>query len=422
MKAVAKPRAFRGITGNVLTFGFVSFLTDASSEMIYPLLPAFLTTVLGAGPAFLGVIEGVAESTAAALKLLSGIWSDRVRNRARLVLAGYSLSSCSRPLVAAATSAYHVLFIRFADRVGKGLRTSPRDAMIADEVDPALRGKAFGFQRSLDHAGAVVGPLLATALLTWWIRDLRTLFWLASVPGFFAVLLILLRVREHRVVAQDARVHGARHFSMPQGTLRAYLLILLLFTLGNSTDAFLLLRAGQLGVPVAQLPLIWVALHVVKMASTMPLGAWSDRLGRPSAFGYGIPSPTPPQGGGVPGLGRRRMILAGWSIYALAYAGFAIATRPWHAWALFALYGVFYGSTEGTERALMTDLAPPQERGAAFGWYHGIVGIGALPASILFGLLWQRFGAAAAFSVGAMVAACAAVLLVFFVRPASPTT
>jgi len=379
------------ITGNVLILGLVSFFTDVSSEMIYPLLPTFLTTVLGAGPAFLGVIEGVAESTAALLKLVSGIWADRMRDRTKLVLAGYSLSSLSRPLVAAAQHPWVVLVIRFADRAGKGIRTSPRDAILADSVDVSRRGMAYGFHRSMDHAGAVVGPLLATALLATWVKDLRTLFWLASIPGAFAVLLVLWRVREvsraARPVSEDVRFLR----TIPRGMLRRYLLIFLLFTLGNSSDAFLLLRAGQLGVPTMALPLVWVVFHLVKMASSLPLGALSDRVGR------------------------RVVILAGWVMYGVTYMGFALATAATHAWILFAFYGLFYGMTEGAERALLADLAPPAERGSAFGWFHGVVGIGALPASLIFGILWQQVNAQAAFVYGAALAAMAATLFAIFV-------
>lgn len=387
----------RGITGNVLTFGLVSFFTDVSSEMIYPLLPVFLTTVLGAGPGALGIIEGVAESTAAFLKLASGRLSDRLRSRTVLVLGGYALSAFARPFIAATTSVFTVLAVRFADRVGKGIRTAPRDAMIADAVEPSLRGRAFGFQRSMDHAGAVVGPLLATALLSGLVPNLRTLFWWAAVPGIVAVLLIPLGVRD---TATRLRQHGAPErllAAVPTGNLRRYLLIVFLFTLGNSSDAFLLLRASQLGVPHAGLPLIWVALHVVKMLSTMPGGMLSDRIGR------------------------RRLILLGWSVFAVTYAGFAVATTALHAWLLFGFYGLFYGFTEGVERALMVDLAPASARGGVFGWYNFVIGIGALPASVLFGLIWNAYGSPAAFGMGASLALLSAALLVTFVRPHGTT-
>ena len=379
-----KQKIFSGITGNVLILGLVSLFTDISSEMIYPLLPLFLTTVLGGGPAFLGVIEGVAESTASLLKLVSGILSDRLPGRKKLVLAGYTISSLARPLTAIAGTPLAVLFIRFADRVGKGVRTSPRDALIADSVEPAIRGKAFGFHRSMDHAGALIGPVIATLLLTWYSLDIRTVFWLAAIPGGLAVLLIILKVRD---VEKKEAVEGSFLGVFPKGRLRAYLIVLFIFTLGNSSDAFLLLRAGQLGVAPALIPLLWAFFHVVKMLSSMPFGVLSDRIGR------------------------RGVIIAGWGVYVLAYTGFAFASSSLHVWLLFAVYGLFYGLTEGVEKALLTDIAPPAERGSAFGWYNFAIGAGALPASIIFGLIWQKAGAPAAFGLGALLACLAAILL-----------
>ncbi len=385
---------FRGITGNILILGLVSFLTDFSSEMIYPLLPLFLTTVLHAGPAFLGVIEGVAESTASLLKLVSGIVSDRVRDRKKLVLSGYGLSSCVRPLIAAATGPLAVLFVRFADRIGKGVRTSPRDALIADSSDPSIRGKAYGFHRSMDHAGAIIGPLTAALLLAYVTTDLRTIFWLSAIPGALTILLIIFKVREveRRKISSDGRLLGI----LPKGRLRTFLAILFIFTLGNSSDAFLLLRAGHLGVSEVRIPLLWAFFHVVKMLSSMPFGALSDRIGR------------------------RRVIIAGWVVYAIAYVGFAHATREIHIWLLFAFYGLFYGLTEGVEKAFIADIANPEERGGAFGWYNFAIGAGALPASLIFGFVWQKAGANIAFDLGALIAVVAAVLLVSLIRPGVP--
>jgi MFS family permease len=379
----------QGLTRNVVILGFVSLLNDAASEMIYPLLPVFLTSVLGAGPAALGMIEGIAESTASLLKLYSGYLSDRVKRRKGWVVAGYSISNVIRPLIAFAGSWVQVLALRFSDRVGKGLRTSPRDAMIADSTPPEFRGMAYGFHRAMDHGGAIVGPLLATGLLLLYQDSISTVFLLSFIPGTLAVVLLLAGLRER---ASPPRT-GGRTFSfrsawteMPDG-FRKYLLIILIFTLGNSTDAFLLVRAQALGVPIALLPTIWVVLHVVKMAFSVPGGILSDRLGR------------------------KRIIVTGWVVYSLVYAGFAFASRQWHVWALFATYGIYFGLTEGVEKALVADLAPAHLRGSAFGLYHLTVGIGAFPASLIFGLVWERLGAAAAFSMGAGLALLSSVML-----------
>src|SRR4029079_18462399 len=322
------------LSRNVYALTAVSFFTDVSSEMIYPLLPAFLTLTLGASASFIGAIEGAAETTAALLKLASGWWSDRVQQRKPLVVAGYAIASIMRPLVAIAQSATQVLGIRVADRVGKGIRNSPRDALIADSVDPSIRGKAFGFNRTGDHTGAVLGPLIAFVLVQWRHVDVRTVFWWAVEPGALAVLTVLFGVREVSRNEDSARAVPIDLTQPLSGRFWAVLGVILLFTLGNSTDAFLLLRAQQLGVPVALAPILWAFLHVVKSGSSTPGGALSDRVGR---------APT---------------LLAGWLLYAAVYFGFARADAVWHAWALFGIYGVFFGLTEGTERALVSDLVP----------------------------------------------------------------
>lgn len=393
------PRPLRDLGPNVLVLGAVSLLTDVASEMIYPLLPLFLTSVLAAGPAALGAIEGLAESTAALVKLAAGLRSDRVRRRKPLIVLGYGLAAVARPLVAIASSAGVVAAIRFGDRVGKGLRGAPRDALITDSTPPSLRGRAFGLQRSLDHTGALIGPLVAAALLAGGL-PLRWVFALAAVPGVLGVALVVGRVREAAPQApvapqvprspDSARRGGGALGTrgvLPHGPLRRYLFILLLFTLGNSSDAFLLLRATDLGVRAAHLPLLWAFFHVVKAGGTLPFGALSDRLDR------------------------RRLVIAGWAVYALVYLGFARADAAWHAWALFAAYGLYYALTEGVEKALLADLAPPALRGTAFGWQAFAVGVGALPASLVFGALWQRAGPLAAFGLGAGLAFAASLLL-----------
>ena len=378
---------------NVFALSAVSFLTDVSSEMIYPLLPVFLTSVLGANASFIGAIEGAAETTAALLKLASGWWSDRVQKRKSLVLIGYGIASVMRPLVAFAQSASQVLVIRVSDRVGKGIRGAPRDALIAESVDQRARGRAFGMQRSADHAGGVVGPLIAFGLLSWHLASLRTVFMLAAIPGLLSVLVVMFGVRDIPKRA-DAPSGQGPDLTLPMGRrFWSVLVVLFVFTLGNSTDAFLLLRAAQLGVPVALAPILWVALHLVKSSSSVPGGALSDRIGR------------------------RPMLIAGWVLYAAVYLGFARAGTAWQAWALFGVYGIFFGLTEGSERALIADLVPVERRGTAFGWYNLAIGLGALPASLLFGYVWDHAGAPSAFVMGAAFALTAAVGLLF-VMPA----
>jgi len=387
-----------GLGRNVVTLGVVSFFTDVSSEMIYPLLPAFLIGVLGATPGMLGAIEGAAETTAAFLKLASGWWSDRVRRRKPLVVFGYSLAAAMRPLVAIAQSGAQVLMIRVSDRIGKGIRNSPRDALIADSVDPSIRGRAFGFHRAADNAGAVFGPLIAFALLHWLSTPLRTVFWLAAIPGVIAILILIAGVRETPRDVPE-RAHGdagtTPHLAASEKLPRpfwAFLGVMFVFTLGNSTDAFLILRATQLGMPVALAPILWAAFHVVKSASSTPGGALSDRVGR---------KPT---------------LIAGWLLFAGVYVGFAFATAHWHAWALFLVYGLFFGLTEGAERAFVSDLVPATRRGAAFGWFYLAVGLAALPASVVFGLLWEHSGATTAFIAGAALALLASLGLAGVVR------
>lgn len=387
---------FKGLNRNVIVLGVVSLLNDAASEMIYPLLPMFLTTVLGAGPAALGVIEGLAESTVSILKLFSGYISDRVRRRKGWIAAGYIISNVIRPLIAVAGSWPTVLGLRMADRIGKGIRTSPRDALIADSVPPDLRGTAYGFHRAMDHAGAIIGPLVATGLLILMNENLRSVFLLSFIPGAIAAVMLIAGLKE--ATPQKRESHGWKRLNFraalaetPKG-FRLYLLAIFIFTLGNSSDVFLLLQAQKIGVSTALIPTIWVVLHVVKVVFSIPGGMISDRIGR------------------------KKVIFAGWIIYALVYAGFAIANRQWHMWALFAVYGAYFGLTEGVEKALVADLSPVHLRGSCFGLYHLTVGTGALPASLIFGLVWERFGAHMAFGLGALLALVAGTMLTLLVR------
>jgi MFS family permease len=385
----------------------VSFFTDVSTEMIYPLLPVFLASVLGANASFIGAIEGVAETTASLLKLVSGWWSDKVGSRKILVVIGYGIATVVRPFTAMAHTATQVLAIRLTDRIGKGIRTSPRDALLADSAPVQARGRAFGFHAAADNAGAVLGPLLAflilklegvgaldgtKRLLPHDEQALRNVFWLAAVPGIIAMVVLIVVVRDvPRREAGDKAGEGSVS-AMGGGLTKrfwAYLVVVLLFTLGNSTDAFLLLRANQLGVPIAMAPILWALLNFVKSATGTYGGHLSDTLGR------------------------KPLIVGGWLLYAAVYFAFGWAAAAWQAWVLFAVYGVFYGMTEGTEKALVADIVPRTRRGSAFGWYNLAIGLGALPASLIFGAIWDRAGAPTAFVFGATLALSAAALMAF---------
>lgn len=395
---------------NVRVLAAVSFLTDVASEIIYPLLPLFLSSVLGVSAAGLGMIEGFAESVSSLLRLPAGWWSDRVKKRKPLVFAGYTMAALARPLMGLVQGAGQVLAIRLTDRFGKGIRTAPRDALIADSVTPDQRGYAFGVHRASDNLGAVLGPLIAWGVLSFGLADLRTLFLWTALPGFLSVLLLALFLRDSHAGATAGAIAGEHIVSaaVPKTTTDAngppvsapivesavplgapfwrLLVVIFLFSLSLSTDAFLLLRASQLGVSAALIPLLWAALHVVKSSSSVVAGALSDRVGR------------------------RPLILGGWGVYAIVYLGFAVASTAWQVWLLFLVYGLYFGMSEGPEKALVADLAPPSRRGAAYGWFNAAVGLAALPASILFGVVWDRWGADTAFMMGAGIAGVSSVL------------
>ncbi len=372
----------------VIALGLASFFTDMSSEMIYPLLPVFLTSVLGAGAVSLGIVEGIAETTASFLKLLSGVWSDRVSHRKPFVLFGYGLAGLARPLIGLATGWLFVLAMRFTDRIGKGLRTAPRDALIVDAVLAADRGAAFGFQRALDHAGAVTGPIAAATLLMLGGLSLRHVFLLAFVPAVAVLFVLAIGVREIPKVpstVQKEPLFG--HWRKLGPSIHLYLLSLLIFTLGNSTDAFILLHLTNAGMPVYGLSLIWAAHHIVKMLASWYGGVLSDRMGR------------------------KPIVLAGWLLYSAVYLAFAWLDSLLPLSVVFLIYGIYYGLTEPVERAWIADMAPKHRIGETLGYYHAAIGLGALPASVLFGWAWKLFGAPTAFSIGASLAVVASLLL-----------
>ena len=389
------PNAQTRLPGNVKLLGATSLCNDIASEMIYPLMPQFLLTVLGGSRFTLGIIEGVTETVASLLKLWSGGWSDRVGRRKGFVVAGYTLASVARPLVGLATAPWHLFLARCADRVGKGVRTSPRDALIADSCAAEIRGRAFGFHRGMDHLGAAIGPLLATAFLLAWPGQLRWLFLLALLPGVVVVGLLVFGLREKpsdsRPTAEPVRL-TLKPFST---TFRLYLAALTVFTLGNSSDAFLLVRAGELGIATEWLPIVWCVFHVIKSGGNLLAGRAADRFGC------------------------RPMIFLGWTVYAAIYLLFALASQAWHVWILFPAYGLFFALTEPAEKAFVAQLAGPERKGLAFGWYNFAIGIAALPSSVIFGFLYQRWGGLAAFGWGAGLAFLAALLLCGVRSPAA---
>lgn len=385
----------------VVMLGVVSLFTDLSSEMIYPLLPVFLATVLGASALQIGFIEGVAEATASILKMVSGLWSDRVRHKKPLIVAGYSISGLFRPLIGIAVSWHMVLAIRFFDRVGKGLRSSPRDALIAEVTPVNSRGASYGFHRAMDHAGAVVGPLVASALLLIPGVELREVFLLAAVPAVITIAILVFGVKESPETSPKSAdtlasngFHPKRDWQALGGDYRRMLAAVLLFSLGNSTDAFLLVRLSQAGVPTSWVAGLWSLHNVVKMTTTYYGGRLSDRIGR------------------------KKAILGGWLLFGVTYGAFAFFTTPGPLIATFLVYGAYFGLVEPSERALVADLAPAHLRGTAFGTFHFTVGVAALPASVLFGFLWQRFSPEAAFLTGGCLALLGGLILLRVHSPA----
>jgi len=394
-----------GLNPNVFFLGLVSFLTDVSSEMIFTLLPLFLANILGAATVVIGFIEGVTESTASLLKLFSGWFSDRLGKRKSLAFIGYLLSTLAKPFMYIATTWGLVLGVRFADRFGKGVRTAPRDALVADSVLAEQRGKAFGFHRAMDTSGAAMG-LVTAAIVVFFlqrgtlelIRD--TYQWLVLIGIIPAVLslFIFLFIREAKKNSSPQSYSECSEKSSQDKKagfdirFKLFLGIVFLFTLGNSSDAFLILRAQNLGNSVLYILLMLILFNVVYATVSIPAGILSDKLGR------------------------RRIIVLGWLVYALTYLGFAVTSASWQIWLLFALYGVYYGLAEGVARAFVADLVPEDRCGTAYGLFHGVVGITLLPASIIAGWLWQAISPAAPFYFGASLAFLAMIGLLALVR------
>jgi MFS family permease len=390
---------WRRLPRNLWVVTTTSFLTDISSEMLTSVLPLFLYSVLGVRTSLIGLIEGVAESTASLLKVFSGWFSDRLGRRKGLAVLGYGISTLVKPLLYFATAWTTVLGVRFADRVGKGLRTAPRDALVADSVDERQRGLAFGLHRAGDTAGAVVGNLMALGLILalggseqLTRKGFQGIVLLSVIPAAIAVLVLAIGAREDAPSRRDGA--PLRLSLAGMGTrFRWFLFIVVLFTLGNSSDAFLIIRAQTAGLPVNGVLGMMISFNIAYALISTPAGVLSDRLGR------------------------KRVLTAGWLLYALVYLGFARASAGWQAWALMLVYGVYYGLTEGVAKAFVADLVPADRRGTAFGLYNAAVGLMVFPASAVAGLLWQGvgtwsgFGQAAPFLFGALMATLATFLL-----------
>ena len=379
----------RWLGRNILSLGLVSMFTDLSTEMAYPIIPVFLKEVLKVQPVFIGLIEAIAESTASILKTFSGYISDHLKKRKLFLFIGYSFSALVKPLLAFATQGWHVLMVRLSDRVGKGIRTAPRDALIADSSKHAYYGRTYGFHRALDTLGAILGPLAAFIILSLSNQNYRLLFGLAIIPGIIAITIILLGVKEIVPKTRTLLQFSLKKLDM---RLKIFLFIMVVFTLGNSSDAFLILRARNIGVSAGLIPLLWLSFNISYFLWSYPAGILSDRIGR------------------------RKTIFLGFLIFSACYTAFAFNHSSSLIWIIFIVYGLYYGFTEGNLRAYVADLTRPEIRATAFGIFHTAVGITLLPANLLMGFLWQRFGFQTALMLGASLSLVSGIALITTAR------
>lgn len=408
-----------GLERNVFFTGLVSFFMDFSSEMIYPLVPIFLTSVLGVNKSVIGLIEGVAESTASLLKVFSGWFSDRIGKRKILLIAGYGISTFSRPIVALSTLWGHVLAFRFVDRLGKGIRGAPRDAIIAESTPHKDLGRSFGFHRGMDTLGAVAGPATAFIILLFFTGNYRLVFWLSMIPGIIAVLLIIFFIKEKTIMKGETSKtkNSSEDFVIPpnppfphsggfaevkvkggKGGLfdrryKAFIAVATLFAIGNSSDVFLILKATSVGVKETQIPILYLSFNLVYALTSLPAGILSDRIGR------------------------KKVMLSGFILFGFIYWGFAVSSEQRYIWGLFLLYGVFMGLTEGVQKAYLGTIIPEKFKATGYGIYNTFVGLAIFPASVIGGYLWDKYGPHATFYYGTCTAFTSAVLfLIIFSR------
>ncbi|HBG92891.1 MAG TPA: MFS transporter [Nitrospiraceae bacterium] len=403
MKAMPDKKII-GLERNVFFTGLVSFFMDMSSEMIYPLVPMFLSSVLGVNKSVIGLIEGIAESTASLLKVFSGWFSDRIGKRKILLIVGYGISTLSRPIVALSTLWSHVLVFRFTDRFGKGIRGAPRDAIIAESTPHKDLGRSFGFHRGMDTLGAVIGPAIAFILLLLFTGNYRLVFWLSMIPGIIAVLIIVFFIKEQKGKRAEIQESDASELLAPGESPRrpasrakfdwrfkAFVAITTLFAVGNSSDVFLILKATDSGVKETQIPIIYLCFNLVYAFTAIPAGILSDRIGR------------------------KRIILAGFILFGFIYWGFASASEQKHIWGLFLLYGVFMGLTEGIQKAYLGTIIPDKFRATGYGIFNTFTGIAIFPASVVGGWLWDKYGSHATFYYGSITAFLSAFLFILFI-------
>ena len=393
-----------GLERNVFYTGLVSFFMDMSSEMIYPLVPIFLSSVLGVNKSVIGLIEGIAESTASLLKVFSGWFSDRIGKRKILLIVGYGISTVSRPIIALSTLWGHVLAFRFTDRFGKGIRGAPRDAIIAESTPHKDLGRSFGFHRGMDTLGAVIGPAIAFILLSLFTGNYRLVFWLSIIPGIIAVMIIVFFIKEQKSKRAEIQESDASELLAPGESPRrlafrakfdwrfkAFVAIATLFALGNSSDVFLILKATDTGIKETQIPIIYLCFNLVYALTAIPAGILSDRIGR------------------------KRIILAGFILFGFIYWGFASASEQKHIWGLFLFYGVFMGLTEGIQKAYLGTIIPDKFRATGYGIFNTFTGIAIFPASVIGGWLWDKYGSHATFYYGSITAFLSAFLFILFI-------
>jgi MFS family permease len=384
-----KERKILGFNRNVISTGLTSFLTDTSVKMVYSVMPMFLMS-LGASKTSLALIEGIAESTASLVKALSGFWSDRIGKNKPFMIIGYGLSALIIPLYTFVVSPMQVLYLRFIERFGKGIRTAPRDSLIAGSVTNGETGKSFGLQKAMDNSGAIVGPLAAFVLLILFPENYRLIFLLAGIPAVLSILVIILGIKEAK--KDQESLFKKFHFKDFPAKFYLFLIIVFLFTLGNSTDALLMVKANEVGVKVAFIPLVYMITSVVAVLLAIPVGSLSDRVGK------------------------EKILIVGYLIYAIVYYGFGVTSHVWAIVALFAMYGLYSAATDGIQKAFISDITDKNRQGTGLGIYNALLGITLLPASLIAGVLYDKVNSRVPFYFGAATALLSAVMMIFFVR------